>query len=80
VPHTGREVSPKSPREPGVTSVFPDGWDCEARLVDGRWAERRPALTVRHVVVPGEPLEELDASQGRTLGLFLRALHKGGHR
>ncbi|MFF7787989.1 phosphotransferase [Streptomyces sp. NPDC007991] len=33
-------------------------------------------LTVRHFMVPGEPLEELDASQGRTLGLFLWALHR----
>ncbi|ANW22126.1 phosphotransferase [Streptomyces clavuligerus] len=23
-------------------TVFPDGWDSEARLVDGRWVERRP--------------------------------------
>ncbi|MFI7016941.1 phosphotransferase [Streptomyces sp. NPDC050164] len=91
--------------------MFPDGWDCEARLVDGRWVERRPRrpdverqlrtetrllpwlapyvplavpvphilagdpLIVRHALVPGEPLAEPDASQGRVLGLFLRALH-----
>ncbi|WDV54992.1 phosphotransferase [Streptomyces coeruleorubidus] len=91
--------------------VFPDGWDCEARLVDGRWVERRPRrpdverqlrtetrllpwlapyvplavpvphilagdpLIVRHALVPGEPLAEPDAFQGRVLGLFLRALH-----
>ncbi|MDQ1015816.1 aminoglycoside phosphotransferase (APT) family kinase protein [Streptomyces afghaniensis] len=112
MPHTSREFSPGSPREPGVNSVFPGGWDCEARLVDGRWVERRPRrpgverqlrtetrllpwlaphlplavpvphvvsdnpLTVRHVLVRGEPLEEPDAAQGRALGLFLRALHR----
>ncbi|MFI8832035.1 phosphotransferase [Streptomyces afghaniensis] len=95
-----------------MNPVFPDGWDCEARLVDGRWVERRPRrpdverqlltetrllpwlaphlpltvpvphivsddpLTVRHVLVPGEPLEEPDASQGHALGLFLQALHR----
>jgi aminoglycoside phosphotransferase (APT) family kinase protein len=93
--------------------VFPNGWDCEARLVDGRWVERRPRrpeverqlqtetrllpwlapqlplavpvphvvtddpLTVRHALIPGDPLEDPDASHGRALGLFLRALHRG---
>lgn len=113
MPHTGHEFPRRSePTGPGVSSVLPDGWDCEARLVDGRWVERRPRrpdverqlrtetrllpwlaphlplavpvphivagdpLIVRHTLVPGEHLAEPDASQGRVLGLFLRALHK----
>lgn len=42
MPHSDRESSPESPRGPGVNSVFPSGSDCEARLVDDHWGERRP--------------------------------------
>ncbi|WP_158849772.1 phosphotransferase [Saccharothrix deserti] len=88
---------------------FDGGWDSLARLVDGRWVERRPRrpdvveqlrretrlmpwlaprlplpvpvpevvseepFVVRHVLVPGEPLEIPE--HGHQLGLFLRALH-----
>lgn len=87
------------------------GWDCRARLVDGRWIERTPRrpevanqlrreaalmpwlaprlplrvpepkvvsnapLVLRHELVPGVPMTVLDATAGRTLGMFLRALH-----
>lgn len=91
---------------------FAGGWDSRARLVDGRWVDRRPRrpdvvgqllretrlmpwlaprlplpvpvpevlsdepLVVRHLLVPGEPLEHPEhAEHGRGLGLFLRALH-----
>ncbi|GLF96863.1 phosphotransferase [Streptomyces yaizuensis] len=91
-------------------TVFPEGWDSEARLT-GRWVERRPRrpevaarlrtetrllpwlaprlpLTVpvpepvpgephavRHLLVPGTPLDGPTAADGRRLGDFLRALH-----
>ncbi|MDA3628734.1 phosphotransferase [Saccharopolyspora sp. WRP15-2] len=91
---------------------FSGGWDCAARLVGGRWVERRPRrpevavqlrrevrlmpwlaarlplpvpvpevvgedpLVVRHLLVPGEPEERLDAVHGRALGRFLRCLHE----
>ncbi|MCM2578903.1 phosphotransferase family protein [Streptomyces meridianus] len=94
-----------------MTDAFSGGWDSEARLVDGRWVERRPRrpevaerlltetrlmpwlaprlplpvpvphllsdepLVVRHELIPGEPLEGLDAPQGKALGGFLRRLH-----
>ena len=32
-------------------------------------------LVLRHELVPGVPLTVLDAAAGRTLGMFLRALH-----
>nr|WP_211589153.1 phosphotransferase [Microbispora sp. H11081] len=87
------------------------GWDSQARLVRGRWVERRPRrpevaarllmetrlmpwlaqrlplpvpiphvlrqepLVVRHEMVAGEPLGTFEATGGRTLGAFLRALH-----
>ncbi|MFH8655104.1 phosphotransferase [Streptomyces afghaniensis] len=58
VPHTGREVSPKSPRQPGVNSVF------------------RTAGTARPGWSTAAGSNAADRSQGRTLGLFLRALHR----
>ncbi|MER7082830.1 Predicted kinase, aminoglycoside phosphotransferase (APT) family [Saccharopolyspora kobensis] len=91
---------------------FGGGWDSAARLVGGRWVERRPRrpevavrlrrearlmpwlaprlplpvpvpevvaeepLVVRHLIVPGEPHEHLNAGHGRVLGRFLRCLHE----